>query len=368
MRTRIVIIDDDPDLCELINDALSNDYDVQSTTRADEALGLVEDLKPAIVILDINLPNGNGLELCEQISENSKALVLLVSGENTLDMRLQAYQHGGADFMAKPFRIQELRAKVEALTKLYLSQVELKQSSEYATKTAMNAMAEASQYGEVLRFYNEMYKATDTAKVKDAFFKLMETFGLQSSIQFRVQATETFDYIADECNPIEMQIYDNLVESDRVIPFSSRIMVNGTYVSFIVKNMPIEQEVENGRLRDILATLVEGLDAKLVDLQRLGLLRQTSRELALSSQRLTTVVKGHEEYITGAMNHVVSSISASFHVLEMNEKQEEFFTTLTERVLTSMEDSFVHIGNETDVLDCLRLSLSVVLNDKQREI
>lgn len=368
MKTRIVIIDDDSDLCELITNAFSSEYEMQATTRAEDALSFVEELRPAIVILDINLPNGDGLQLCQQISAKDKALVLLVSGENTLERRLQAYENGGADFLAKPFRIQELRAKIEALTKLHLGQTQLKQSSDYATKTAMNAMAEASQYGEVLRFYNEMYKATDTAKVKEAFFKLMATFGLQSSIQFRVTNTETFDYIADECNPIEMQIYDNLVESERVIPFSSRIMVNGTYVSFIVKNMPINQEVENGRLRDILATLIEGLDAKLVDLQRLELLRQTSRELALSSQRLTSVVKDHEEYITGAMNHVISSINASFHVLELTEKQEEFFTTLTERVLTSMEDSFVHIGNETDVLDCLRLSLSVVLNDKQKSI
>ncbi len=366
MKTRIVVIDDDPDLCELIQDALANEYQVQTTTHADQAIALVNDLKPSIVILDINLPNGNGLHLCEEISKDNSPLVLLVSGDNTLDMRLEAYQHGGADFLAKPFRIQELRAKVETLNKLYQSQAQLRQSSEYATKTAMNAMAEASQYGEVLRFYNDMYKAMSIEEVKASFFSLMETFGLQSSIQFRLKETLTFDYLDDECNPIEIQIYENLTESDRIIPFSNRMMVNGMFASFIVKNMPTHDDVENGRLRDILATLIEGLDAKLLDLQRLGLLRQTSRELAMSSQRLATVVKDHEEHLTGAMNHVVSSINASFHTLELTEAQESFFTKLTERVLNSMEDSFVCIGNETDVLDCLRLSLSVVLNDKEK--
>ena len=76
-------------------------------------------------------------------------------------------------------------------------------------------------------------------------------------------------------------------------------------------------------VRDILATLTEGLDAKLVDLQRLGLLKQTSNELASSSQRLANVVKDHEKNITSAMNHVVTEINSSFHILELTEKQEE---------------------------------------------
>lgn len=364
MKTRIVIIDDDPDLCALIEDALSRDYQAQSATHIEEALPMVTDLHPAIVILDINLPNGNGLQLCEEINKlNNAPLVLFISGDNSLDMRLDAYQHGGADFLPKPFRVQELRAKVETLTRLYQGSVQLKQSSEYATKTAMNAMAEASQYGEVLRFYNAMYKATTLDELKSSFFSLMQTFQLQSSIQFRVDEIVTCDYLGKECSPIEMQIYENLAEGDRIIPFSTRIMVNGTYASFIVKNMPIENEESNGRLRDILATLVEGLDAKLLDIQRLDLLRQTSRELALSSQRLTAVMQDHEEFITGAMNHVISSINASFDILELTEIQEEFFTKLTERVLNGMEDSFIHIGNETDVLNCIRRSLSAVLGD-----
>lgn len=366
MKTRIVIIDDDQDLCALIEDALSKDYQAQYATDIETAVPMIIDLHPAIVILDINLPQGNGLQLGEEISKlESKPMVLYISGDNSLEMRLDAYQHGGADFLAKPFRVQELRAKIETLDKLHKEQSQLKKSSDYATETAMNAMAEASQYGEVLRFYNAMYKATSIDEVKSSFFSLMATFQLQSSIQFRVDEIVTHDYLGNACSPIEMQIYENLAQGDRIIPFSSRMMVNGTYVSFIVKNMPLENKESNGRLRDILATLVEGLDAKLLDLQRLGLLRQTSRELAMSSQRLTGVMQAHEEFITGAMNHVISSINASFDVLELTEIQEEFFTKLTERVLNGMEDSFIHIGNETDVLNCIRRSLSAVLGDRQ---
>lgn len=363
-KTPILIIDDDPDLCELLEDALSESYNIRTTNSPDNVLLLLDSHNPEVVILDVNLPNGNGLQLCEQISGNYEPMVLLVSGDTTLELQVDAYNHGCADFMTKPFHIKELHNKVDALHKMFMHQQQLKQSSEYATKTAMSAMAEASQYGEVLRFFNDMYKAVKLESIRDSFFRLMETFGLQSSIQFRTNDTSSFDYISDECSPIELQIYDKLSQSDRLISFSPRIMVNGTYASFIVKNMPVDDEVSNGRLKDILATVIEGLDAKLLDLQRLELLQQTSGELASSSGRLASVMKEHEDFITGAMNHVISSINASFHVLEMTEEQEKFFTKLTEDVLHSMEDSFIKIGNETDVLDCLRLSLAVVLQEK----
>ncbi|MFL0811162.1 MAG: response regulator [Agarilytica sp.] len=363
-NTPILIIDDDPDLCELLEDALADAYDICITNTPDNVLELLNSHKPVVVILDVNLPKGNGLQLCEEISGNYEPMVLLISGDTTLELQLEAYNHGCADFMTKPFHIKELHAKVDTLHKLYTHQQQLKQTSEYATKTAMSAMAEASQYGEVLRFFNDMYKAVELEAIRDSFFALMQTFGLQSSIQFRAAHTVTYDFVAEDCSPIELQIYDKLAQSDRLISFSSRIMVNGTYASFIIKNMPVDDDVSSGRLRDILATVIEGLDAKLLDLQRLSLLKQTSGELASSSARLAAVMKEHEGFITSAMNHVISSINSSFHVLEMTEEQEQFFTKLTEDVLSSMEESFVKIGNETDVLDCLRLSLAVVLQEK----
>lgn len=362
---QVLVIDDDPDLCELIQDSLFESYTITLCNNANtEAVDLVQELQPAVIVLDINLPNGNGLDLCKTISLETKSppLILLISGDNSLEVRLDAYNSGGADFLAKPFRLQELRAKVDTLNKLHQRQRQLTQSSDYATKTAMNAMAEASQYGEVLRFYNAMYKTNSVKTVASNFFRLMENFGLQSSIQFRTRSTESYDHLNQECSPIELQIYESLAESDRLISFSNRLMVNGTYASFIIKNMPTD-EVSHGRLRDILATLIEGVDGKLVELQRLDLLRQTSAELAASTQRLSKVINAHEGFITDAMNHVISEISGSFNTLEMTEAQEVFFTKLSEKLINSMEESFIHVGNETDVLDCLRLSLSVMLSN-----
>ena len=363
---RVLVVDDDPDLCELMQDALSDEYDIQTCSEGSEVRSRCEQWKPAIVILDVFLNKNNALHICQDVVENVEhpPMFLVISGQNTLEQRLDSYNYGGDDFLAKPFQISELKAKVATLCQFYKQRADLHTTNEYATKTAMNAMAEAAQYGGVLRFFNDMYKADNVEKIKTSFFRLMNEFGLKSSIQFRMHDTQTFDYTGAECSPIEMQIYDNLNIEGRIIPFSNRVLVNGLFVSFIVKNMPIDDDVTHGRLKDILATLVEGLNSKISDLQRLNLLRQTASEVAACSQRLSDVMNHHEGFIMTAMSHVISEINSSFNVLDLNEEQEKFFTNLAENIINSVESSFVHIGNEQDVLNCLWRSLVTVLDQQ----
>ncbi|WP_086934217.1 response regulator [Agarilytica rhodophyticola] len=369
-KTQILLIDEDTALCAQIQKSLSDTYDIHIRSTAAEALATQEEKNSPIILLDTNLSQCDGLELCKQLSKigDPAPFILTMSQNDSLEQKLESYKYGCKDFLPKPFKLPELRVKVEALEQFYKRSIELAETSEFASKTAMHAMAEASQYGEVLRFYNSMYQADDIDKIKTAFFGLMGNFGLRCAIQFRTVDIYTFNHDDDECSPIEAQIFENFSKGDRLISFSNRMMVNGGFASIIVKNMPIDNETENGRLRDILATLIDGIDAKLLDLQRLSLLRQTSSELALSSQRLTKVMKDHEKYISSAMNHVISEINSSFHVLELTEKQEDFFTELTEQVLRSMEESFVHVGSECDIIECIRLSLGVVLNGSNYKV
>ena len=367
-NTQVVVVDDDPDLCEIIEEALSEKYSVHVCHELEQAEAFVRGVSPSIVLLDVHLPGGSGLKFCEVlVSAPQPPLVFFISGDDSLELRLEAYAYGGADFLAKPFRLKELRVKVDALHSFYEGHLHLQESSEFATQTAMNAMAVASQYGEVLRFYNAMYKAECVDDIKDAFFGLMSTLQLQTSIQFRLDEVVTFDYLGGESSPLELQIYEKLAETDRMLPFLKRLMINGTYSSVIVKNMPVDDEVRDGRLRDTLATLIDGLDAKLIDLQRIGLVKHASSELGQSSERLGKVVKSHESKVTHAMSNVMTEINSSFHTLELTEQQEEFFTQLTESTLQSMEESFVLVSKETEIIDCIRLSLSEFLDNKTGE-
>ena len=297
---------------------------------------------------------------------NEDTIIICYSEDADQEVRAKSFQLGVDDFLHSPLTTEEVEAKVNKYSALIKHQHTLAENHKQATQTALNAMMESSQYGGVLRFFNNMYLATNTAQIRDCFFALMNDFGLKSSIQFRIADPETHDSASTTPNPIEEQLFTKMHSDGRLIAFSKRLLVNGTYASFLIKNMPTHDEMAIGRFQDILAVVIEGLDSKLTDLQRLALLRQTTEEVAASSTRLSGVMEQHEQFVVNAMNHVISEINASFDVLDLNEKQEAFFTELTEQVLQSVEDSFIRIGNEQDVLNCLWLSLKTVLRQDIR--
>lgn len=111
----IVIIDDDPDLCELMEDALGETYNVRLCHAVHEAPQLTIEHQPVLVILDINMPEENGLQLCQRLRSFSDAAVLLISGDDSEDLQRAAQQHPRAAFLAKPFAIQRLRDTAAAL-------------------------------------------------------------------------------------------------------------------------------------------------------------------------------------------------------------------------------------------------------------
>lgn len=364
MKSPILLVDDDPDLCELIEDTLSDAYAIHTCHDEISACATFAKLNPGIVLLDINLPNGNGLKLCQKLIEqaNHYPMVLMLSGDSGPDMQLQAYDSGGSDFLPKPFRIKELRARVDKLNEFYQRQCQLQASSSAATQSAKIAMAEASQYGEVVQFYNAMYRAESVEEIRDSFFALMDTFGLSSSMQIRSNKIYSYDYRAAECSPIELQIYERFFKSKRLIVFYSRLLINGQYVSAIVKNMPSKDQAGCTRLHEILATIIDGIDTKLLDIQRLELLKQTSTELYESNLRLSQTVKQHRTKIRNMIDQMTVTLNGDEDSVEMNPEKKQHLSQLRTDTLKHLDNSFNDIANEAQVLDCLQLSLATVLN------
>ena len=111
----VLIIDDDRDLCELMEDALGDSYRVQLCHCAQDAPALTQSHQPALIILDINLQDDNGLALCQRLQGMCDAAVLLISGDDSEALKNAAFKHAHSAFLAKPFSIQALRDSAAAL-------------------------------------------------------------------------------------------------------------------------------------------------------------------------------------------------------------------------------------------------------------
>lgn len=114
---KILIIEDEPQMLENMAISLKAEgYLVESATNFGEARDRIGVYEYDCILLDINLPDGNGLELLKIIKKKGlEDGVIIVSARNSLDDKLQGLDLGADDYLPKPFHMAELRARVKAL-------------------------------------------------------------------------------------------------------------------------------------------------------------------------------------------------------------------------------------------------------------
>ncbi len=115
---RIVVVDDDPAVLRAVTAVReAAGYRVEGARDQREALRAVLEDPPALVVLDVTMPGLDGWELCDILRRQSHTRdvpVLFLTGRADLRDQITAMQVGGSDYVTKPFRPEELRAKVEA--------------------------------------------------------------------------------------------------------------------------------------------------------------------------------------------------------------------------------------------------------------
>lgn len=119
MQPRVVVIDDSDFILKLVEKSLAHlGYEMFFYLDGLDALEDIESHPPDLIILDIELPITNGLDLCKQIHKlpgNQKTPILFLSGNSGVDNRLKGYRAGGVHYIEKPFNIEELRAVCRGL-------------------------------------------------------------------------------------------------------------------------------------------------------------------------------------------------------------------------------------------------------------
>ena len=123
MPKKILVIEDDLDIAHLLKHYLIREnYSVSTAASGNTGLNLVTKEKPDLVILDLMLPEMDGLEVCRQLRRNPATaqipiLILTAKGEET--DKVVGLEMGGDDYVTKPFSSKELLARVRALLRRY---------------------------------------------------------------------------------------------------------------------------------------------------------------------------------------------------------------------------------------------------------
>jgi len=122
---KVLVVDDEPDVIEVVNLCFSlrwPEADVIAAERGEQALTLVEQRQPDLILLDIMLPDMDGFQICQEIRRFSDVPIVMLTARDGEVNKVRGLEMGADDYITKPFSHLELLARVRAVLRRYQNQ------------------------------------------------------------------------------------------------------------------------------------------------------------------------------------------------------------------------------------------------------
>lgn len=367
----VFIVDDDQVLLDVVDAALADDFRRESFTAGEACLARLAECRPDIVLLDLSLPGIGGFEVCQRLKgdwESRDIPILFISASDDIDTRLLCYEAGGEDFITKPFDPAELLRKVRVAARILDEKRALHEQAGYAQRTAMSAMVSMGELGVVLQFLSKSFACGSQEELGAALLDALRQYELNAALQLRLgDGALTVSDNGREL-PLEVSVLNHVRHSGRIFQFRSRCVFNYGRVTVLINDMPLADPDRCGRIRDNVALLAEGADARMqaIEAEELARHRRAGIEAALPRVQCTLEsvqanYRRNSLELTQSMIEFQEALGKSFISLGLSEAQENSLTTLADdymqRMVASQDASLQTIGE----LQALAASLKDVL-------
>ena len=116
MSHRILVVDDEPSVTDLLAYNLRKAmYDVQAVANGRDALRLAREYKPDLILLDLMIPEVDGLDVCRELRKTSEVPIIMITARGEEIDRVLGLEIGADDYITKPFSVRELMARIKAV-------------------------------------------------------------------------------------------------------------------------------------------------------------------------------------------------------------------------------------------------------------
>jgi two-component system KDP operon response regulator KdpE len=113
MSLRVLVVEDDREIRALVQSALALEgFEVQTAVSLSEAQALVQHNPPALIVLDLGLPDGEGLQLVQEVRRQSSLPIVVISARHQEAQKIALLDAGADDYLSKPFSVAELLARM----------------------------------------------------------------------------------------------------------------------------------------------------------------------------------------------------------------------------------------------------------------
>jgi DNA-binding response OmpR family regulator len=115
-KGRVLVVEDDPDIGDVVRRSLRREgYDVRLAADGSAALNEAAIFEPDAVVLDLGLPQVDGIEVSKRLRADGDVPILMLTARDSVESRVEGLDSGADDYLVKPFDLQELLARVRAL-------------------------------------------------------------------------------------------------------------------------------------------------------------------------------------------------------------------------------------------------------------
>ncbi|ARQ05698.1 response regulator YycF [Macrococcoides canis] len=131
MSRKIVVVDDEKPIADILEFNLKKEgYDVHVAYDGDDAVELIYDIQPDIVLLDIMLPGRDGMEVCREVRKKYDMPIIMLTAKDSEIDKVLGLELGADDYVTKPFSTRELIARVKANLRRHYSQTQSEEKEE----------------------------------------------------------------------------------------------------------------------------------------------------------------------------------------------------------------------------------------------
>ncbi|MBI5451126.1 MAG: response regulator [Gammaproteobacteria bacterium] len=343
-KKQILIVDDSANDIQILMENLKQDYAVLVATSGARALELAAKTPhPDVILMDVMMPEMDGYQACRRLKDNPDTRdidVIFVSAHDSTEEKLAGYDAGGSDYVIKPVQPVELLQKIKVAIKNRETYLATAAEKTMAMQAAMTAMSSAGEQGVVLSFMRRSFLVDSVQGLADLIVEATGSYMLENSVQLRGSRELVHASSTGMVSPLEQELLSKLATVGRIRENGARLVLNFGAVSQLIKNMPVDNPDKCGRLRDHLAILIEGAEARL---HALDMEQQLARLVVDSNhtlQQIESLQKEQKQTALSIMDNVMIQLQASFLSYGLTDDQEEKLMQVVQTGIDKSLDNF----------------------------
>ncbi|WP_448548651.1 response regulator [Thalassotalea fusca] len=350
-KPSVLVIDDDSDYLDLLKEALEDSFVVRSAENLTQAERQICDYGCVdIALVDENIGNEKGSEWIKQkVAQGDVATsFVLYSGLASEEAMLQGLECGADDFLSKPISLLTLKTKLEKLV-TYQGKIQDFESELNSKDRVINiSMAQASKYGSCMQLTSKVNQCFSIEEIRDEVFTYLYSMGLSGCLAFYPVKVPPVFYSSKNglCSPVEIGVMELLKVKPRLFRFGTRTIFNHPMVSILILNLE-EGTVDTDIYIDALASVIECIGARMEFISYKDSLVEVQEQIELAVNKTKQMLIQSKCHQQDVMNEIVQNVGMSFHVLDLNEEQENYLTDLVHSALkkhSKDDENFIEIG------------------------